>query len=977
MKLPDWHKGGHLADRPAGDGAPGLRAVARQPHGTGELAAFPPPETWDDWVEYEANAWPHRVARHYFVIPTVCFNCEAACGLLAYVDKESGEIRKLEGNPVHPASRGRNCAKGPATINQVYDPERILYPLKRAGRRGEGRWERVTWDEALDDIGSRIRQAIVEDRKTEIMYHVGRPGEDGYTERVLQCWGVDGHNSHTNICSAGARAGYAFWMGYDRPAPDHSNARFIMLLSSHLETGHYFNPHAQRIIEAKMKGARIAVLDPRLSNTASHADYWLPTWPGSEGAVLLAMANVILQEALFDREFVRKWTNWEEFLRLERVAPVTFDAFLEALREIYRPYTPEFAQEESGVPAETIVEVAHEIGRAGSAFAAHVWRSAAAGNLGGWQVARALFLLNVLTGSVGTVGGTSPNLWDKYIPQPFSHPNPQEVWNELLWPPEYPLAHNEMSFLLPYFLKEGRGKLAMYFTRVYNPVWTNPDGMSWVEVLRDESKVELHAALTPTWNETAIWADYVLPMGHGPERHDTHSYETQAARWLGFRQPVFRVAHQKMGQPVQYTYQANPGEVWEENEFWIELSWRVDADGALGIRKYFESPYRPGEKISVEEYYRWVFENSVPGLPEKAAAEGLAPLEYMRKYAAVTVDEKVYSQHERVLSAEEVADAEIDPVSRVITTSSPPASGPEVKLLKGPPLAGKRRVIGVEVDGEAKAGFPTPSGRLELYSRTLKEWGWPEEALPGYSRSHVHPTSIDSAQGEFVLIPTFRLPTLIHTRSGNAKWLNEISHSNPVWIHPSDAERVGIETPDLVRVTTDIGYFVAKSWVTEGVLPGIILCSHHLGRWRLHEDSGGERWSTALVDLQEIAPGQWKMRQRHGVRPFASDDPDSSRIWWDDAGVHQNLAFPSHPDPVSGAHAWHQKVRVERAHADDQYGDVFVDTNRSFEIYRAWLQLARPAPGPDNQRRPQWLLRPCRPAPQAFEFPVRGAGKEI
>jgi len=68
---------------------------------------------------------------------------------------------------------------------------------------------------------------------------------------------------------------------------------------------------------------------------------------------------------------------------------------------------------------------------------------------------------------------------------------------------------------------------------------------------------------------------------------------------------------------------------------------------------------------------------------------------------------------------------------------------------------------------------------------------------------------------------------------------------------------------------------------------------------------------------------------------------------------------------------------VERAHADDQYGDVFVDTNRSFEIYRAWLQLARPAPGPDNQRRPQWLLRPCRPAPQAFEFPVRGAGKEI
>jgi anaerobic selenocysteine-containing dehydrogenase len=279
-------------------------------------------------------------------------------------------------------------------------------------------------------------------------------------------------------------------------------------------------------------------------------------------------------------------------------------------------------------------------------------------------------------------------------------------------------------------------------------------------------------------------------------------------------------------------------------------------------------------------------------------------------------------------------------------------------------------VIGVEVDGVPRAGFPTPSGRLEFYSRTLKEWGWPEEAIPGYTRSHVHPAALE--KGEFVLIPTFRLPTLVHTRSGNAKWLNEISHSNPVWINPRDADQLGVETPDLVRVTTDIGYFVAKCWVTEGVPPGIVLCSHHLGRWRMHEEYGGERWSTALVDLQETAPGQWRMRQKEGVRPFKSADPDSERIWWDDAGVHQNLTFPPHPDPVSGSHAWHQKVRVEPAHADDRYGDIAVDTNRSFQIYREWLEMARPAPGPNNERRPQWLLRPCRPSPQAYQYLEKG-----
>src|SRR6267378_659952 len=227
------------------------------------LSAYPPREKWDDWTELDSRAWPRREQRRYMLVPTTCFNCESACGLLAYVDQETGEIRKFEGNPLHPASRGRNCAKGPATLNQTHDPERILYPLRRKGERGAGSWERVTWDQALDDIAGRIRKAIVEDRRNEVMYHVGRPGEDGFTERVLAAWGIDGHNSHTNICSASARAGYAFWMGIDRPSPDYANARAILLISAHLESGHYFNPHAQRIIEGKAAGAKLIVWDTR------------------------------------------------------------------------------------------------------------------------------------------------------------------------------------------------------------------------------------------------------------------------------------------------------------------------------------------------------------------------------------------------------------------------------------------------------------------------------------------------------------------------------------------------------------------------------------------------------------------------------------------------------------------------------------------------------------------------------------------
>jgi anaerobic selenocysteine-containing dehydrogenase len=178
------------------------------------------------------------------------------------------------------------------------------------------------------------------------------------------------------------------------------------------------------------------------------------------------------------------------------------------------------------------------------------------------------------------------------------------VWNDLTWPAEYPLALNELSFLLPHFLREGRGRVDVYFTRVYNPVWTNPDGLSWVEMLMNEAVVERHACLTPIWSETAWFADYVLPMGHASERHDLMSQETHAARWIGFRQPVLREVLRRQGREFEWTWQAHEaagiGQVWEEDELWIELSWRIDPDGGLGIRKYFESPYRPGEKLRIE-----------------------------------------------------------------------------------------------------------------------------------------------------------------------------------------------------------------------------------------------------------------------------------------------------------------------------------------------------------------------------------------
>jgi anaerobic selenocysteine-containing dehydrogenase len=932
------------------------------------LASFPPKERWDDWIELDSTAWPERKERRFTLVPTTCFNCESACGLLAYVDRDTMQIRKFEGNPEHPGSRGRNCAKGPATLTQITDPDRILHPLKRVGERGEGKWQQVTWDEALDDIADRIRLAVQEQRHNEVMYHVGRPGEDGYTERILAAWGVDGHNSHTNVCSSNARAGYQYWTGIDRPSPDFANAKVVLLVSAHLETGHYFNPHAQRIMEAKQDGAKLIVFDTRLSNTATHADHWVAPYPGSEAAIVLALANDLIQRGRYNREFVRRWWNWQEYLAAEHPdLEATFENFEKVLQEIYADYTFEFAAAESGTDEAVLRDIAEMVATAGTRLATHNWRSAGAGNEGGWQVARTLLLLNALTGAIATEGGTFPNAWNKFVPKPIYTPPHPKVWNPLTWPMEYPLAMNELSFLLPHFLKEGRGTLDVYFTRVYNPVWTNPDGFSWIEVLSDESLIGLHVALTPTWNESAYFADYVLPMGHGPERHDLTSYETYNGQWIGFRQPVIRAMRERMGQPVSDTREVNPGEVWEENEFWIDLTWRIDPDGELGIRQYIESKNDPGTKLGIDEYYAYAFENSVPGLTEAAAAEDLTPLEYMRRYGAFEVQSGMDPVYERAVPDAELEDVHQNPLGRVFTRTPKPAS-PNIAPHAGPEGDDEgRRPVGVNVDGKILRGFPTPSGKLEFYSSTLAEWGWPEYALPTYIKSHIHRERID--QDQMVLISTFRLPVHIHTRSANAKWLNEIAHSNPLWVNPVDAAGLGVRTGDLVRVETEIGHFVVKAWVTEGIRPAVVACSHHMGRWKLHDSQQGA--ATATANLEHDG-SNWHLGRTNGARPYPSDDPDSSRIWWTDVGVHQNLTFPVHPDPISGQHCWHQAVRVRKAQPDDRYGDVSVDAAKSTAVYTDWVAKSRSAAqhSPDGTRRPFWLMRPLKPPKDVFRIPT-------
>jgi anaerobic selenocysteine-containing dehydrogenase len=226
---------------------------------------------------------------------------------------------------------------------------------------------------------------------------------------------------------------------------------------------------------------------------------------------------------------------------------------------------------------------------------------------------------------------------------------------------------------------------------------------------------------------------------------------------------------------------------------------------------------------------------------------------------------------------------------------------------------------------------------------------------------------MDRSKNEFALVPTFRIPTLIHTRSNNAKWLYELSNNNPVWIGPEDAKRVGIKIGDLLRITTASGYFVNRAWVTEGIRPGVVACSHHMGRWRTKGGVGADRMAAAPVDIKGEG-GKWMIRRIGDIEPYESNDPDTMRIWWHEGGVHQNLTFSSQPDPISGMHCWHHKVTVTKAEPDDRYGDVFVDTNKSYAVFQEWMKSSTsPRSSKDSTlRRPLWFARAVKPAKSAY-----------
>ena len=1047
------------------------------------LSFYPAHDEWDSFTELDGLDWkrggvgrkgvqsaenPEGIkATEYMLVPTACSNCEASCGLTAWVDiglyKETQnpkdlKVRKYMGNPLHAGSRGRNCAKGYATQSQMYDPDRIPFPLKRApgSKRGEGKWVRTSWDEAMKEIGTKIHDTLKtgdEMSRKLFMYHVGRPNENGFGHRVPHSLGCDGYDSHTNICSAGARQGTIQWFNDDRNSPDWANAKLIFLQSSHAaDAGHYFQQAAGKIADARKKGAKLVVMDPRLSNSAGMADLWVPCWPGTETALYLYLANRVLNEKdingddLVNHAWVKNWMNWEEMMANKEYLALLvekgyiksvpegdcYEDFIKMLQEMYSAYTLDFVVKECRIEARIVEKLYDMFIDAGARVATYIWRAGPIAHRGGWMIARSAFFPLALRGAMaGDKGGVSMHHWhvlsvngkgDKATVS-GERPKKVDVWNEIAWPPEYPLSTYEMSHIMPHLLMDdewrakwnAKGlnvpeKLAVWIPRMYNPVWINPDGFRWIEALKREDKIEMSFNLSPTWSETNWYCDFILPVGLAGERHDQHSEATMPARWLSFRQPALRVALEKMGwkpkNPARGTLEAHMasglGEIWEEVEFWANIMVHyVDPDGSLGVRDYWASKEDPTRAVTIAEWYQAAFDN-LPNLKRAAASnpkykDSKYPnYEMMRDMGTWLEEDNIYRPQEK----------EVKKVGDVYHVHGHEYKAEEVEkdeygaLLVEDHVYGGKKAIGLEVDGKVVQGFHTLSKKAEYFSSWLADWKWPEYAIPIYPKTkeerqkmvhvvtQVHHDFMEK-ENEFALNTVFRLPYNIHTRSVNSKHLMEISQNhNPVWINTEDAKRLNIKQGDAIKVTiTDTvsglesGYFIAMAVPTEATMPGVLANSHHAGRWKLKNaveipgfshKLGVMGLGAPLYDMTmdgkigTLSPAEGLdqgMMARQDTWQFKEYNKDLDNIWWDGlSGSWQNAVAPSHPDPIAGNHAWHQKVSIELAGPEDQIGDIYVNYENNMKVYQAWRdKLTRPLEAGDTLRRPPHIKRPAVP----------------
>lgn len=322
------------------------------------------------------------------VFPAVCpLDCPDTCGLLLH--KENGKIVKVAGNPDHPITKGAICNKVRNMAERVYHPERLQYPMRRVGAKGEGKFERISWDEAIHEITGKFKSISTKYGSESILPYsfygnMGILGVDGMDRRFFNALGAS--MLEQTICNAAGNTGWKYTMGANRGTlpEDTEHSDLILVWGGNIVST---NMHQVVLAEkARKKGAQIVVIDVHRNRTAQWGDWFIPLYPGTDSALALGLMNVLFDRGLTDEAFMQKYTVGHE-----------------ALRDHVRGYTPERVARITGVPEADIVKLAELYGNAQAAHI-HIGNGLQHHDNGGMNV-RSIACLHAITGQWLKRGG--------------------------------------------------------------------------------------------------------------------------------------------------------------------------------------------------------------------------------------------------------------------------------------------------------------------------------------------------------------------------------------------------------------------------------------------------------------------------------------------------------------------------------------------------------------------------------------------
>ncbi len=803
--------------------------------------------------------------------PSTCAGCTSWCSAQILVDDQTGRVIRTRGHEDSQVHGTHDCPRQDLSIQQLYDPDRITQPMRRTNpEKGKGvdpEFEPISWEEAIDEIADQIME-LREDEETE-KFMVTR-GRYTYLRPIIyeylpQLIGSPNNISHSAICAEAEKFGPMFTEGeWDYRQYDVTETRYIIAwgadpISTNRQVSHYMNAFGDVLDQAT-----VAVVEPRLSSTATKSDEWVPVEPGHDGALASAMAHVILRDGLWNEEFVGEFEDGEN--HFEPGEPIDEDEtpFEESENsqgviawwneELYDK-TPEWAAERAGVPAEQIERVATGFGEAGSRAISWVGGGPVM-QVRGSYTSMAIHALNGLVGSVGNRGGTlySPDVGAEELPAPddyiddtareglfvdddYEEPREKIDQRGRL---EFPALNNGESGggvvtnnAADGILDEDPNEIKVLLSYWNNFAFSNPESQRWEEAL---ASIPFHATIETHASETAWFADIILPATH-------HQYE----RWGQLHSDGQGYRTINLHTPVMADDPDDPADVLENGRLWDVKSSET------------EVPYLLAEALADRGFENILefFENEYPD-PET----GESPREEYPDddFESRELRAQAFSRNATKLRTQPIW----DPDYREEEFDWP--GGEEFDDW----VEFRERGIWHTEEWEYRHRWPSEGGEFDTDTGVFEFDG---ETLQNAIESHAdrHDTDVDTVlevcnyQGRVddedapdAFVPHYEEPYNMgdeddypfkfvdykdrlnrEGRSANTTWLHEFKDANPgdePWkdvakLNPRDGETLGIETGDEVVIESPAGEIEVEAKLWEGVRPGTIAKTWGQGHW--------------------------------------------------------------------------------------------------------------------------------------------------